>query len=115
MVERERSTGRKVAKGVGIALVVIAAFWGLFAAPVVTISGGAQEAVIGLLILALVFFLVSLPFLYLGRKRKEEIITATTAKKEEEGEEEKREAKQGAKTRNLSAPTILMMNPLRTL
>jgi hypothetical protein len=97
IVKRERSTGQKVAKGFGIALIVIAAFWGVFVAPVVAISGGALEAVIGLLILASVFFLVSLPFLYLGRKRKEEI--TATAEKEKEEEEEKREAKQGAKNK----------------
>lgn len=69
LIEGQLSTRQKVAKGFGIALVVIAALWGAFAAPIAVTYGGAPEAAIGFLFLALFFFLVSLPFLYLGRKR----------------------------------------------
>jgi hypothetical protein len=56
MIEKERSTGQKVARGFGIALIVIAAFWGVFAAPLVAITVGAMDAAIGYLIVGLFFF-----------------------------------------------------------
>jgi hypothetical protein len=93
---KERSAAQKVARGFGIALLVIAAFWGVFAAPLVAITLGAMEAAMGYLILGLFFFLISLPLLYIGRKRKKEVLTGTTAEGDEEKEQgERREVEQG--------------------
>jgi hypothetical protein len=65
-IEKERSTGQKVTRGFGIALIVIAAFWGVFAAPLVAFTVGHMEAVLAYLILGLFFFLISLPLMYIG-------------------------------------------------
>jgi hypothetical protein len=90
-IEKERSTGQKVARRFGISLIVIAAFWGVFAAPLVAFTVGYMEVVVGYLILGLFFFLISLPLLYIGHERKEKAITAITDEHEEVREERRKD------------------------
>src|SRR5215210_2389811 len=81
-IECPLSTGQRVVKGLGIALLVIGAFWGLFAAPIAAIYGEAPVVATRFVIVALVLSLISVPLFYFSRKKKDEI-TAIFEKKNE--------------------------------